>query len=238
MKHCVMLSYPRSGNTFTRYMFECITGVSTEQTKYHKDKHIVNRKLLQTSKTSKLISLVKCHNSPNESNNILLSGKFDSLIFLVRSPIESFARHNGYARFNSKKTIDNFLKNENYTYYFDNCNMFVASTKPKLLLYYEDIILDCESYYRKLYEFCEAQNYIVDKVNSIKPEDFIKDLQEHKKRCLKVYTSSKSKGNAVDYHTAKIEKENVNYFMNEITLNHPDLFNTILSRYDIRKKVN
>lgn len=200
----LLLSYPRSGNTWTRYFIEYISGKPTLG-------YDVNFKNFDSSllyNTNKDPIAIKRHSYEDVGHN--------GLILCLRNPKECIPRHCGYnhseIRVNLKE-IPN-VGMDIVDGYFYNLRKYDEYNGPKHIVYYEDIIGECTGFY----QLAEFLGYDVG--------NFFDDLESHKDICIKKYGSSTTKGKAAIYHSEKMDCS----FMNEIIL-QSDLGQKYLSRY-------
>lgn len=150
-----LLSYPRSGNTLVRYIFEFIVGRPTMELRSHHD--LLNIYLAQTLKELKIDRyarpLWKVHR-----NRFITAQKFydpdrTRLVFLLRNYKEIAFRYSQFRDFplfdsndnlieeNLKKAFSIWDDDDTRELYFKNIEFFDQCDDAKrLLIYYEDLI--------------------------------------------------------------------------------------------------
>ena len=92
----LLLCYPRSGSTFTRYIIEVLTGVGTLGPPYSFSS--VDLPLLHHRETpTSAISAIRIHREEPRSRKVasVVEKKGWPLILIIRNPIESICRHRG-----------------------------------------------------------------------------------------------------------------------------------------------
>lgn len=193
-----ILSYPRSGNTWMRYCLEWLT--KRPSFSRFNLKHHVNFPLGWTSGFEIDINkpgLEKVHTAI-ELQRTNANDKTESLIFIVRNPKEVLIRHIGKV-----KLVDAMSKAETPEYfqiYFDALKIFEEWRSPrKILIYYEDFIQMPTEVLSSLLDFLHE------------PADslpaFLKQFEDHRKKCLQVYKDSKSNGTEVLFHSKSLTPE-------------------------------
>ena len=154
-----LLSYPRSGNHFLRYVIEFCTGHSTLGCLGNEkvDTEIFKRndvKYLQHVSEPSLVR--KAHFSSDIEELIRTSeDKEPKVIFLIRNPIESLFSHN-----------KNNIKNKDINDFYVNLK-FVENFKQnnKLIIYYEN--LNSENFKISLQKLNNFMNFNLEKYNEL-----------------------------------------------------------------------
>lgn len=167
IKENIILSYPRSGNHLVRFFIELLSEMPTYGCKGNKYdieiyKNIFQEEVPFNINISKLDinnCYFKYHSPP--SKNI----SCDKLILIVRNPKEVLLRHNNY-----KLNING--KWDSFETFFKNIDYYNNYKGKKLLLYYEDIIINKTNFIKTLYEFLnvnniEKKNYVLSNIDKL-----------------------------------------------------------------------
>lgn len=217
----ILLSYPRSGNTWIRY---CIEFLTKEPTLGYKESGSFDINPLGSFinigvNIEKSPILLKKH----ETNTIK---KIDSLILIIRDYKEVIPRHTGKelniellrSSINSKYSSMNYIQLIEY---------FEDFSGKKAIIYYEDILMDLKSSIEKILRLLNKDDYLL--------EEFMNSIDEHKKNSLKIYKKSITNGNFIKFHSNKISK-NIRVQCDEFLESHyPIIYNKYLKRYEERK---
>ena len=196
-QNVVLLSYPRSGNTFTRYMLEYLTGLSSigylgNLSSLGAEIPLINKKI-----TKPIIK--KLHGLNDNEMKYIKNVDEDggSLLLLLRDPLECFIRDLGI-----ETTSELF-----YSIARGECNMFFSNLKiydefksKKKIVFYEEMINNPKQFMLKISQFFELP-----KSNMI--NNFMKKFESHKQNSLRAYSiigESKTQGNNKSYHLDKI----------------------------------
>lgn len=212
MNRTLLLSYPRSGNTWLRYCTEILTGkktMSALRPPYNTVESL--QKLRQMS------DMDKNSLTPTTKNEIILEKShlffggdeelFDKLVLIIRDYREAIPRHQPKL---DDKAIELYISP---LISYDNFN------GNKLVLYYEDLITDPKNTLKELLIFLGEYNEEV-------LEKFISDYDTHKNNSLKVYDKfqggnrglyfEKGRVENLNYHKSRISKENIKSLNNRI----------------------
>lgn len=212
----LLLSYPRSGNTWCRYFIEYVSEMPTRgcgdaiYDNYTKrNPHNLNYRSIPIVKKEHFAS--ECSNyNPNK----------DNIILLIRNPKECIIRHNGLNVLSNKKLIG-FLDK-----YMLNLKLYNKFTNKKMLVYYEDIIGNFKIESKRILDFL---NLKLDRYYT-----FMKNYDYHRERCIEIYskkqTISITKGKKEIYHSKLKNFENIN-MDSIIDKTYPELKKIYLSRY-------
>jgi len=229
----ILLSYPRSGNTWLRYCIEFIT----KQPTGFKDLGIIEHAIFDQPlgqivdigvNVNKKIILQKSHGVKG------LIGHNGTLLFLIRNYKECILRHTETTK--KIHDIDEVKKMISYTFtglnsYMDLLKYYDKYEHKKHIVYYEDIIGDnLENNLIKIIQFLGFYN------NNAKSnlDELIQNLPKHKKQAIKIYNmnaKSRTKGKKEIFHSYKISYENRCLWDKSVEQNSPDLFNKYLLRY-------
>lgn len=170
-------------------------------------------------------------------NSIIWQGhQQNKLIVIIRDYKESILRmFNNFSHIKDtigKKHDDAIFKNLPpyygvITWYFENLEYFEQFEGEKFLVYYEELLLQPERVYRNILSFLGASDQFL--------EDFMNELEAHKKVCLKYYDSycfgSETQGKNLKFHSNKISKEELTEFDQLVKDSYPNLWEKYLSRY-------
>jgi hypothetical protein len=182
----LLLSYPRSGNSWCRYILESLTGRPTTglprlihpwtgnaESHYFGDDEFDDD------------VIIKLHGDPTEvlpesklGETPLIQKYFNkgyALILLIRDPIEAITRHEGHhAR---------GFGHPDY-YYFKNIKLFDSYNGLKTVVYYEDLIQNPKAFMRELGVFMGVENY------DQKVESFMDDFESHREASRQFYSAA------------------------------------------------
>jgi hypothetical protein len=195
----VLLSYPRSGNTFTRYCIESLTKRPTSNNLKKNDqiflsyfqKHFPD---LMTDGSKPIV--IKSHGILEKE---LSKYTNHGLILLLRNYKEALVRHQIDPKNSHPLTISDDLFCPSYTRCIHNfCNW---PNNNKLVIYYEDCIDNPELFIRQIVNFFQSDQNIAN--------EFLASLDHHRERVLKLYDKvegSKSQGKATNYHRKQLPK--------------------------------
>lgn len=220
----LLLSYPRSGNTWFRYCVEAITKRKThgylQEDSGHFDKnHLGSYTDLGVNEEDPDI-LIKRHALED------LNEPVEKLILLVRNYKEVVIRH----RIESWKSGINLdlLKSscttsESSKNYLTIIEYFDSFKGEKLIIYYEDLILDLRGTLEKASRFL--------KIGEENIESFIGNINFHKNKSLEIYGGSQTKGKSTSYHSNVLSKKEKIEWDNFIESYNPNIFFKYLQRY-------
>lgn len=205
----LLASYPRSGNTWVRYIVECISGRPTVGDYHRKDTPIYKRLPIQI--TDRTPILQKSHQIPDKVN--------DALIIIVRDYKEAILRHLEQKQQDLAANIDNYL---------ELLARFDRYTGRKLLIYYEDLIKTPKTEILKLSRFLE--------LSKEKTDEFIRNIARHKKASVASYQElsdggSRTRGVDLHYHVKLADKRTLR-LLAKLIKKKPHLYNKYLKRYD------
>jgi len=188
----ILLSYPRSGNTWLRYCLETLSGQKTTGYLNGRD---IEKGVLETNR-GKPTLMVKKHDTINIKNN-----KNNKLILIVRDYKECLVRHKG----GKYSIIDNAPEPEtNKKNYLKLLEFYERFEGKKLLVYYEDLILDLKPQLKKCVELLDVG------VKEDTLNDFMMNLETHREKSLGLYKFSKTKGDLNIKHS-DVFNENEKY---------------------------
>jgi hypothetical protein len=233
-----LLSYPRSGNSWLRYCIEVLTKKRTAG--YLAGGRSIETSILK-SNAKKPIFLTKRHR-PQDCTNIT---KKDSLILLVRNYKEVVIRHKG----KSKSIMDEGSSLQNVdtaVSYLKLLRFYHCFKGPKLIVYYEDLILRPFLALEEVLNFLNRVESKKSLFNSIlqffsfgstrrKLNRFIDRYEEHKQKSIKRYKTvagSRTKGDKVIHHSKNTPRERKLKMERFLKKNFPVVYCAYLKRYD------
>jgi hypothetical protein len=222
-----LCSFPRSGNTWTRYCIEFLTKRPTLE-KMGNRIHLYNCPLgisfkhLGTDLNKKPVW--KMHTIDWFNNKFpAYYPESEHLILLLRNYKEVIPRHCGNLTVDMLKDSAHFQK-----YYFTNLRIYDSwHPEKRLLIYYEDLINNPEQTLIELLNFLgESTQYL---------NEFLLDYNTHKRKAIEIYQAcngtSVTKGDSTIHHSKQmstLEKKQIDDYIKEA---YPDLWNPYLSRY-------
>jgi hypothetical protein len=168
----LLLSYPRSGNTWCRYILEFLTGypsIGRPELLNPSDLHGTGTFCPENFEGD---IIFKAHGQDSTSRAIVqkcLDNGY-TLLFLVRSPIEALTRHMGVLTPSDLKDFDDPRE-----YYFTNIETFDSYTGPKKILYYEDMIQHPRNFVNDVTAFLNVEDA------TSKIEKFMNDFEVHRR---------------------------------------------------------
>ena len=180
----LMLSYPRSGSTFVRYIIEYFTKRST----IGPSNVGVDLPVMEKFRTSSPIAY-KDHaeNAIGKHRSQTFLARERPLIFLIRNPMEVFPRHTSVAE--AEEIIkSNNLKDipDTISYYFEHLKMYEEYEGKKQIFYYEDLVQKPAEFIKKICDFLE-----VDKDGKAQ-KDFMDDYESHSRQSRSFYNLHQS----------------------------------------------
>lgn len=205
----LLLSYPRSGNSWIRYIIEFLTRSNTQD--------MANRKGFRGPSIKKVNKPFVYKRHFVSDIRKLKPETFDRMILVVRNYKEVIVRHHGKCRSNPN------LWKSMFEVYFDDIKYYDNFEGDKMVIYYEDVVMDVNSVVVQLKNFFDVSDDIVN--------DFLNDISNHTSSSIKDYEKSNesvTKGNSLNFHMKKIT-DNVWKAIEDIENKHSD--NHIIQRY-------
>jgi len=179
----VLLSFPRSGASWTRYIIEWFTERSTIGPPYSKSP--IDLPMMHPRANEQIPPVaIKMHAEDEKAlhaTKLFLSKKMP-LMLLLRSPLECFPRHISPE---AARTIADWPATEvhpHIAYFFNNLKIYEDYEQKKDVFYYEDLVLEPEKYIKQICEFFE-----VDK-DGTKQKEFMKNYDAHFEHSHKIYS--------------------------------------------------
>ncbi len=192
----LLLSYPRSGNTWLRYCLEFLTqrpSLSRMGLSYFTQQPLGFTTEFKLDLLKTPIEKIHCHREIVGSVT-----DTDKLIFILRNPKETFARQGlkGLSRRMSK------LAGKGYPIevYFENFEIYETwNHQKRLLVYYEDLLLNPRQTLANILDFLQEP---CDRLDL-----FMRDYEQHQAASSSLYKDSRPTINDVLYHSKKISPE-------------------------------
>ncbi len=190
-----LLSYPRSGNTWLRYICERTTHCPTFM------KAGLGKRIDQPLAWSCGFDDLDWSKPPIEKAHLRRelngsnSAPGNKLIVLIRNPKEALMRTQ-----HKLITMDILLgKEKGYVKgsdYFDAISVYDSwDADKRLLVYYENLLTNPGP------EIARILNFLNEPLTAL--DDFMRDYQKHKKICLDLYKDGESKGEDLLFHSKK-----------------------------------
>lgn len=220
-----LLSYPRSGVSWLRYIVRNLIGLPDI------DAH-------KADDTSSLVRKTHWINSEAE-----ITGK---LIVIVRNYKEAIVRHNkdhpdNDDNFKFSHSLDIKPTIEPAVSYIHPLYMYESwDNDKKLLIYYEDLVNDDLSVQIDWQAWCPAYSSIYAICNfltlpNFRAWDFVQDYEHHKERSIKLYTNEdnkpETKGKESVYHSNRLTDIQKLEWDATISFMYPSIYDKYLTRY-------
>jgi hypothetical protein len=215
----VLLTYPRSGNTWVRYCVEYISGRPSVYPESKGDNPIGSRMDIGVDLSADPI-LYKSHNVQSVSDK--------RLILVVRDYKEAIPRHQKEQK---KRGLMDFFywqtqgRHNPEVDYVKILQQFDGKQGDKLLVYYEDIIAKPKESLSSIFEFLDIHHLAV---------EFFDKYEEHQQAGIKAYhTKSQTQGKKenLKYHQSRIKKQHL-AAMTAHMKKYPVIYSRYLERYE------
>lgn len=214
----LLLSYPRSGNTWIRYFVEYVSKMPTRgcggavYDKYtRKSPHNINYNSKAILQKEHFARQCRFHNQ-----------KTDNIILLIRNPKETLIRHHGTKVLRNKKL--NVIVNK----FMNNLALYDNWSSNKMIIYYEDVVDNFGVEAEKITNFL--------KLDMIRCKKFLLSYDDHKNKCIEIYSKKKSKsitqGNKKIYYSKFVGVKGLERIDNIIKKTYNNLYKKYLIRYD------
>lgn len=223
----ILLSYPRSGNTWLRYCIEFLTkkptiGYTSSNASEFDKKSLgyFNTEMGVDLKSDPI--LIKRHMVGYTNGDPAEWSENDNLILIVRNYKEVLIRHNnGNSNINTlKKGCSSHIISNNYIQLIEYYNNFNGNKK---IFYYEDILKNLEITLKEMLDFLNVSDEYLEK--------FIENIDYHKQKSINIYGNSRTKGKSTKSHSNKLTKEEKLSWDGWLKSNHKGLSEKYLSRY-------
>ena len=211
----LLISYSRSGTNWIRYFIEATTGQRTPG----------QRRLVGEGD----YFIDRAHAGFARIN------KYNKVLLIIRNYKECITRHHGIENIrNEYPNMTKFLKDNRVSqpasWYYKNIKAFDRYNKQKLVIYYEELLLDPTKHLWRIAEFLTIEKLAFD--------EFVKNLDYHKTNSVDAYTSrghkSETRGESskVDFHGSKLTNEEIYELDSYFREKDIDLFEKYLKRYE------
>lgn len=211
-----IVSYPRSGNTWLRYIIEYLSNQPTNGLIDKPNKYDKLQKPLLINGDNYIA--YKLHSfDPKITNR-------DKVILIIRNYKECIIRHNKDKRGYDFELFQkhNQGKKDDYIGMIKQYHHFNGE---KMHIYYEDLINDY--HLEKIcYQLCQFLDIPDSEVNNL-----LDNLESIKKNSLCLYPRSKTKGKGPIYHSNLLKKAEAISWDMYLHINYPKLFELYLRRY-------
>jgi hypothetical protein len=207
---CILLSYPRSGNTFTRYCIEYLTQRPTAD--IYEPSPMSHPLSNQVNLSKPFVYKYHHINNPAISTPIIL---------LIRNPKEVAYSHG--------KSLSSLLDAKKS--YVANIKMFDQYNGEKLLIYYEDLITQTRNELRKIQLFLSDDKNAENTLTL-----FMEKITYHKAQCSALYRDAvtkdgNSKGQLI-YYSKDIDRKTLLDFDTKFKKRFPKIWEKYLKRYE------
>jgi hypothetical protein len=217
----LLLSFPRSGNSWTTYCIENIANIKVLSSPSDHNQSSVITTTIDEKTSSKKTCGYKDH-YPGQINYPI-----DGLITIVRDYKECTTKETSLYG-NAKNML---IRSAAYTYsYMLVLDFFEKSSKPKLIIYYEDLINKPIKTINKICKFIQK----FETFSKTKIDNFCTNLEFHQKKSLSMYGSSATNGNTdlMHHHSKKHLTQSERHQFDSIVSKHnPKLYNKYLIKY-------
>lgn len=224
-----LLSYPRSGNTWVRYIVEYLSKRPTIYRKENIQDNPIGSRINLGVDLDKEPILYKRHwLEPQDFKN----QNVDKLILIIRDYKEAIPRHHKEAPGIDFPTLKERFIGEMRGLPNEKCDYIKAIQHfdtwpgPKLLLYYEDLISASELLVLEIAHLLELDQSRV--------TEFIKDINHHKQNSVQCYhTKSWTQGREeqLKFHQQQLPAELLNFAKQYIQTNFPNIYDKYLYKY-------
>ncbi len=210
----VLFSYPRSGNTWLRYILEVLTGrPSIAADNIINDPPICVRVGGLEVNREAQPSAIKCH----RLSEIDASDRQQPLLVVVRNYKECIVRN----RYDLLER--NFDFEQEHLVYLEPLRYYHDFTGTKLLIYYEMLMQSPEQVITELARFLNLSGNVGD--------DFLRDYQDHFERSLTGYPRSQTGGKKTAWHANKLTAEQRLSWDRQMRAADPEVFDRYLADY-------
>ena len=218
-----LLSYPRSGNTWTRYWLEYLTLRPTFHRFNLKDARNHPMAWAAGFEIDLMLAPIEKVHTQKEIEKGNGDWRHDKLILIVRNPKEALSRHGGLEITLEVLQGDSSKGNSDPRIYFNNIAVYDAwNPEKRLMIFYEDLMSKPIQTMVTVLIFLESS---LDRIDL-----FMKDYKWHKKNAIKIYKESESKGNDLLYHSKLIDSEHRKQIDAWIAQLHPYIWKKYLKQ--------
>jgi hypothetical protein len=221
-----LLSYPRSGNTWVRYIVEALSKRPTKGYGNKMDEAIGFRINIGVDLNAKPI-LEKSHKLYNNKKD-----NKDKLIVIIRNYKEVLIRHassepgHESIEIKSKRKFNNDTKGiQDEVDYIEVIMSYDVWSGPKLLVYYDNLIDNPSVEINRIAEFLD--------INKKEALDFISKYDYHVNRGIKSYhEKSYTNGKNNKYHQNRVSKDLIDFMTLDLKKRHSVIFEKYLKRFE------
>ena len=225
--HAFLLSFPRSGNHWVRYILEWFSGRETLGESGGKDPPLHTHWPDFKVDINLPHIVTKRHHMRGNEN------KQSGMILILRDYHESIVRHGGKCstnfNFYGHMRMKRGLHPVSYIQSLKDFDEWPE--ERRYLIYYEDLIIDVKKEIIKLLEFMHV-TYTTEYL-----EDFMDKLDFHKDRCINFYSknvgTSATKGKSIKYHIKQLGEKQGREWDEFVCTKFPSLASKYLSRYKL-----
>lgn len=220
----VLLSYPRSGNTWARYCLEVLTKKPTSYPESVGDNPIGERLEIGVDLSAEHVAY-KSHNISDTDDIRLLVIVRDFKEAIPRHFLEIEGKPPPFMQYFKSQTNGKTAKGVDYIKILQQYDDMVG---PKRLLYYEDLI-------RYPYDTIKSLVSFFDQVVEAQFEAFWKSFDAHKKQGLNAYhATSRTEGNVakLKWHQSKLGHQDIQLMISHVKTNYPIIWDKYLKRYE------
>lgn len=214
----IILSFPRSGNHWVRYIVE-----------YFSKKRTLGCGDWEWGNTIDGPIFSRIDNEDYYKDNSYIAVKrhtvdFNVEIYNILLIIRNY-KEVGIRMFNPKRHVDAGVK-KSLKEYMSLIGAYDKCKNNKNIIYYEDLMKSPESEINKIIKFFNIKNADVNK--------FMENYETNKKKCIKIYDNlngSRTKGNDIRFYSKKSNPIVIKEYDDFILKTYPKLANKYLSRY-------
>lgn len=212
----IILSSPRSGNTWLRYITEFFTGFSS---KGYNEKIRIERSLINNNNDYKILKL-------HETFSYKIREE-QKLLLILRDYKECLTRNLGVKKMKKTEIITDTNNMGSLRNFLNNIKFFDEFKGSKKLIYYCDLIETPET------EITAIGNFLNGTEEQI--NDFLKNYENHQKKCINLYGTlqkSQTNGKTTKYHSKKLDNNLKNILTNLLKKWDTSLYEKYLKRYE------
>lgn len=199
----ILLSYSRSGNSWTRYILELLTNSRTQ------DK--ADRSGFRGPKLDKPLVKPFIYKAHVINDISYYNINFKKIILILRNYKENAGRDGKSKDKKIKSLIKTYINNIKYFENFDG---------EKLILYYEDLIINYNLILNKICDFFDIDKSCI--------SDIMDNIDIYIKDSMKDYNKSMSDGKLINFHRKKLLKRHSDIIDSYI---HDNYNGKLLDRY-------
>ena len=142
----------------------------------------------------------------------------DKLVFVIRDYTECIIRH-----LDTQNNIKESILVPCINHYAELLQQYDKFEKPKIMIYYEDLITNPKDNIKKIFDFIDSYD-----INDL--ENFFENIEVHKTKSLLKYKCGQSKGK-LNYHKNKRKSDFLKRFHKLMRDKSTELYDKYLTRY-------